>query len=181
MSRWMPLAIASCVALTSPAGAAGMVDKDYIRSLAAPGRTVLVIEYYDGQGRVAERKGYASAAGFGATSPTDIRVDETVTGSCADFARRGLETMLKSPKVIFCRVFVSEQNAPAQDATCYAYYNYPGSLDAVDMLEEQLVSLGSHRIAKKPDGSSARPDLQKAEKIGRSGFGMWADPRIKNQ
>jgi len=202
MSRLMPLAIASCVALTRSAGSAGMVDKDYIRSLAAPGRTVLVIEYYDGQGRVAERKGYASAAGFGATSPTDIRVDETVTlrlfgiepcdgdlvnrrerftGSCADFARRGLETMLKSPKVIFCRVFVSEQNAPAQDATCYGYYNYPGSLDAVDMLEEQLVSLGSHRIAKKPDGSSARPDLQKAEKIGRSGFGMWADPRIKNQ
>jgi hypothetical protein len=198
----MPLAIASCVALTRSAGSAGMVDKDYIRSLAAPGRTVLVIEYYDGQGRVAERKGYASAAGFGATSPTDIRVDETVTlrlfgiepcdgdlvnrrerftGSCADFARRGLETMLKSPKVIFCRVFVSEQNAPAQDATCYGYYNYPGSLDAVDMLEEQLVSLGSHRIAKKPDGSLARPDLQKAEKIGRSGFGMWADPRIKNQ
>src|SRR5689334_13903698 len=112
MSRLMPLAIASCIALTGPAGAAGKVDKDYIRSLAAPGKTVLAIEYYDGQGRVAERKGYASAAGFGATSPTDIRVDETVTlrlfgiepcdgdlvnrrekftGSCADFARRGLE------------------------------------------------------------------------------------------
>lgn len=198
----MTVAIALSAALTGRSFATGTIDKDYLRSLAAPGKAVLVIEYYDGQGKVADRKGYASASGFAAISPTDFRVDDTVTvhlygiepcdgdmvnrqenfaGSCADFAKRGLETLLKSPEVIFCRAFVSEQRAPTQDATCYGYYNYPGSLDAVDMFEEQLVSLGTHRIAEKSDGSPERPDLQDAEKIGKSGFGMWADPRVKRQ
>ncbi|SDA92426.1 hypothetical protein SAMN02927914_04721 [Mesorhizobium qingshengii] len=185
-----------------PANAAGPIDEAYVRSLAAPGKTVLVMEYYDGQGAIADRKGFASAKGFEAVSPTDFRVDgkltvhlygiepcdgdlvnrrENFSGTCTDYARRGLETMLKSPKVIFCRAFVSETNAPVQDATCYGYYNFPGSLDTVDMLEEQLVSIGTHRIAKKPDGTPARKDLAEAEKIGRGGFGMWADPRIKGQ
>jgi hypothetical protein len=199
--------VAAAVVLTpvlfaASAFAAGAIDKDYIRSLAAPGKTVLVIEYYDGQGGVTERTGFSSATGFKATSPTDFRVDASVAihlygiepcegsmvnrqenfaGSCEEFARRGLETLLQSPKVIFCRAFVSEMNAAAQDATCYGYYHFPGSLDTVDMFEEQLVSLGTHRIAKKPDGSPARPDLADAEKIGKGGFGMWADPRIRAQ
>lgn len=189
-----------CMALTVPAPAAEPVDEAYVRSLAAPGKTVLVIEYYDGQGDVAERKGFASANGFKTVSPTHFRIDEDTTihlyglepcdgemanrqegftVSCDDFARQGLETLLKSPKVIFCRAFVSEQNAPVQDATCYGYYHFPGSLHSVDMLEEQLVSLGTHRIAKQADGSPARTDLAEAEKIGRGGFGMWADPRVK--
>ncbi|MEP9389920.1 hypothetical protein [Mesorhizobium sp. KR9-304] len=188
--------------MTVSAHAAEPVDKDYVRSLAAPGKTVLVIEYYDGQGKVVDRKGFASASGYKAISPTDFRVDEKLslhlfgikpcdgdmvnrqedfTGSCADFAQRGLATLLQSPKVVFCRSFVTEQNAPLQDATCYGYYNYPGSLDSVDMFEEQLVSLGTHRIAEKADGSPARVDLVEAEKIGRGGYGMWADPRIKQQ
>jgi hypothetical protein len=185
-----------------PVQAAEPVNKDYVRSLAAPGKTVLVIEYYDGQGKVVDRKGFASSSGYKAISPTDFRVDEKLslhlfgikpcdgdmvnrqedfTGSCADFAQRGLATLLQSPKVVFCRAFVTEQNALLQDATCYGYYNYPGSLDSVDMFEEQLVSLGSHRIAEKADGSPARADLLEAEKIGRGGYGMWADPRIKQQ
>lgn len=195
----------ACVgaALAAPTGkAAEPVDKDYVRSLAAPGKTVLVIEYYDGQGKVVNRKGYASASGYKAISPTDIRVDQDLSlhlfgiepcdgdmvnrhedfaGSCADFAKRGLATLLQSPKVVFCRAFITEQNAPVQDVTCYGYYNYPGSLDVVDMFEEQLVSLGTHRIARKPDGSPARADLVEAEKIGRGGYGMWADPRVKGQ
>ena len=146
------------------------MNADYVRSLVAPGKTVLVVEYYDGQGGVTERKGFASTSGFKAVSPTDFKVDGNVTihlygiepcrgnmvnrqedfaGSCDEFAKRGLETLLQSPKVIFCRAFVSEVNAPVQDATCYGYYHYPGSLDSVDMFEEQLVSLGTHRIAKK--------------------------------
>jgi hypothetical protein len=185
-----------------PAHAAGPVDEAYVRSLAAPGKTVLVIEYYVGQGKVAERKGFASASGFLAVSATDFRVDTNLTvhlygiepcdgdmvnrkedfaGSCEDYARRGLETLLQSPRVIYCRAFVSETEAQVQDATCYGYYNYPGSLDTVDMFEEQLVSLGSHRIAKRPDGSPARTDLAEAEAIGRRGYGMWADPRITAQ
>ncbi len=49
------------------------------------------------------------------------------------------------------------------------------------MFEEQLVSLGSHRIAKRPDGTPARVDLKEAEAIGRKGYGMWADPRVSGQ
>jgi hypothetical protein len=190
------------VGVCLPAYAAEPLDEAYIRSLAAPGKTVLVMEYYDGQGKVSERKGYASASGFRATSATDFRVDADLTvhlygiepclgemvnrkegfaGSCDDYARRGLETLLQSPKVIYCRAFVSETGAKAQDATCYGYYNYPGSLDTIDMFEEQLVSLGSHRIARRPDGTPARTDLKEADEIGRRGFGMWADPRIAGQ
>lgn len=185
-----------------PAHAADPVDEAYVRSLAAPGKTVLVIEYYDGQGNVTERKGFASTSGFRAISATDFRVDANLTvhlygieacdgdmvnrkedyaGSCEDYARRGLEALLQSPRVIYCRAFVSETGAQAQDATCYGYYHFPGSLDAVDMFEEQLVSLGSHRIAKRHDGTRSRADLKEAEAIGRSGFGMWADPRVAGQ
>ncbi len=191
-----------CLGLAHSASSAEPVNADYVRSLAAPGKTVLVVEYHDGQGGVAERKGFASTSGFRAVSATDFKVDGKVTvhlygiepchgnlvnrqedfaGSCDEFARRGLETLLQSPKVIFCRAFVSEIRAPVQDATCYGYYHFAGSLDSVDMFEEQLVSLGTHRIATKPDGSPARTDLAEAEKIGRSGFGMWADPRVKAQ
>ncbi len=196
---------AGCVAAISaclPAYAAGLVDDAYVRSLAAPGKTVLVMEYYDGQGSVSERKGYASASGFKAVSATDFRVDANLTvhlygiepckgdmvnrkegfaGPCEDYARQGLETLLLSPRVIYCRAFVSETGAKAQDATCYGYYNYPGSLDSIDMFEEQLVSLGTHRIAKRPDGTPTRADLKEAEDIGRRGYGMWADPRFAEQ
>lgn len=191
-------AISACL----PASAAEPVDEAYVRSLAAPGKTVLVMEYYDGQGKVSERNGYASASGFKAVSPTDFRVNNTLTvhlygiepcngdmvnrkegfaGSCDDYARQGLATLLQSPRVIYCRAFVSETGARAQDATCYGYYNYPGSLDSVDMFEEQLVSLGSHRITKRPDGTLARADLKEAEEIGQRGYGMWADPRVAGQ
>lgn len=106
---------------------------------------------------------------------------EDFAGTCDDYARKGLITLLQSPRVIYCRAFVSESGAPVQDATCYGYYHYPGSLDTIDMFEEQLVSLGSHRIAKRQDGTPARADLKEAEAIGRRGFGMWADPRIAGQ
>jgi hypothetical protein len=192
----------AAISICLPAYAAEPVDEAYIRSLAAPGKTVLVMEYYDGQGKVSERKGYASASGFRAVSATDFQVDADLTvrlygiepcqgdmvnrkedfaGSCDDYARQGLATLLQSPRVVYCRAFISEAGAPIQDATCYGYYHYPGSLDSVDMFEEELVSLGSHRIAKRPDGTPARADLKEPETIGRRGFGMWADPRISGQ
>ncbi len=119
--------------MTTPALSASDIDKNYIKSLAAPGKTVLVIEYYDGSGKVADRKGYATTAGFKAVSPTDFRVDDKTTlrlyglepckgemvnrsedfaGSCDDFAQKQLQIMLQNPKVVFCRAFVSEQGAP---------------------------------------------------------------------
>jgi len=53
----MTVSVALCAAFAGRSFAAGAIDKDYIRSLAAPGKTVLVIEYYDGQGKVVDRKG----------------------------------------------------------------------------------------------------------------------------
>lgn len=200
MRRTAGCVLAICAGL--PAYAAEPVDEAYVRSLAAPGKTVLVMEYYDGQGKVSERKGYASASGFKAISATDFRVDANLTvhlfgiepcegdmvnrkegfaGTCDDYARQGLVTLLQSPRVIYCRAFVSDSGAPVQDATCYGYYHFPGSLDTIDMFEEQLVSLGSHRISKRPDGTPSRADLNEAEAIGRRGYGMWADPRIAGQ
>lgn len=191
------------LAMIVPCGAAAPVDKAYVRSLAAPGKTVLVIEYYDGQGGVRDRRGFASAIGFKAVSPTDFAVNDKITihlfgiepcdgemvnrresfaGRCKDYAEQGLAELLNDPKVVYCRAFVSEVKAPVQDATCYGYYDYPGALNTVDMLEERLVSVGTHRIAKNSDGSTARPDLDHAEQIARgAAFGMWADPRTKAQ
>lgn len=199
--RRLLLAVLAVLA-AGPVWGAGSVDRAYVKSLAAPGKTVLVIEYYDAGGKAVDRKGFASAIGFKARSPTDIQVNPNITlhlyglepcrgemvnnrenfaGQCADFATQQLQTLLKSPKVLFCRAFLTENNAPRQDATCFGYYNFPGSLDTVDNIEEQLVSLGALRLSKKPDGSLLRPDLAGAEKIGQGGFGMWADPRIKDQ
>lgn len=202
MKQTIISALLSC-ALATPVLAAPAVDKDYIRSLAAPGKTVLVVEYYDGAGNVADRKGYATASGFKALSPTEFQIAEGTSlhlyglqpcsgdlvnraedysGTCEDFATQQLQTMLQSPKVLFCRAFISEQNSPVQDATCYGYYNYLGALDTVDNLEEQLLSLGAVRLSKKSDGSYERPDLEEAQTIGQKGsYGMWADPRVKAQ
>lgn len=196
-------AVTSAVGLLAGRTWAGdKIDAAYVKSLAAPGKTVFVVEYYDPAGKVVERKGFASSVGFRATSPVDIEINpktrvhlyglkpcngemvnrkESFAGTCADFARQELEVMLKAAKVLFCRAFLTEREAPLQDATCFGYYNYPGSLDTVDNLEEQLVSLGALRLAKKPDGVLMRPDLAEAEKIGRGGFGMWADPRVQGQ
>jgi hypothetical protein len=201
MKQTIATALMGCM-LATPAISAPQIDKDYIRSLVSPGKTVLVIECYDGGDKVVDRKGYASEAGYKAVSPTDFRVDEKTTlhlygvepcegdmvnrnegysGSCSGFAQQELQVMLKSAKVLFCRAFVSEQNAPKQNVTCYGYYHYPGSLDSVDMLEDELVSLGALRVAKNPDGSLVRSDLDEAQRIGKQGYGMWADPRVKGQ
>jgi hypothetical protein len=182
------------------ARAGGSVDADYVRSLAAPGKTVLVIEYYDGRKTVVARQGYASAKGFAPISPTDFRVDDGVglhlfgvepcqgdvvnqregySGSCDDFARTHLAIELKSSKVIYCRAFLTEEKASVQDATCWGYHYYPGSLDSVDNMEEQLLSIGALRLSRKADGTPLRPDLASAERIGRTGYGMWADPRTQ--
>ncbi|WP_426124480.1 hypothetical protein [Pararhizobium sp. PWRC1-1] len=188
--------------VAAPCLAAGAIDPAYVKSMAAPGKTVLIVEYYDPNGKVVDRMGFASAQGFGVKTPVDIAIDtktglhlyglepctgdmvnqrEGFAGTCADYAREQLEIMVKTAKVLFCRAFLTERDAPLQDATCFGYYYYPGSLDSVANLEEQLVSLGALRLSKKADGTPMRPDLAKAEKIGRSGFGMWADPRVQKQ
>jgi len=200
MKRLITAAGTALCLLTGAASAAPLIDKDYVRSLAAPGKTVLVIEYYNGKGEVAGRKGFSSANGYRALSGMDIQVSDKITvhlygvqpcdgslvnraegfsGTCADFAKEQLQIMVQSPKVLFCRAFITEIDAPKQNVTCWGYYYYPNAMDSVDMLEEQLVSLGAVKIARKKDGSPERPDLLEAERIGKNGsYGMWADPRI---
>lgn len=201
--RRQALLVGVCVLLVAPSSwAGGTIDPVYVKSLAAAGKTVLVVEYYDPAGKVVDRKGFASANGFAVDTPVDIAIDaktrlhlyglepcagdmvnqkEGFTGTCAAYAQQQLAIMVKTAKVIFCRAFLTERDASLQDVTCFGYYNYPGSLDSVDNLEEQLVSLGALRLSKKPDGTPMRPDLLAAEKTGRGGFGMWADPRVQKQ
>ncbi|MGR9202141.1 hypothetical protein [Rhizobium leguminosarum] len=202
-SRKGSVLLALGVSLVAPAcWAGGTIDPSYVKSLAAPGKTVLVVEYYDPNGKVVDRKGFASAKGFAVETPVHIAVDaktslhlyglepcagdmvnqkEGFAGTCAAYAQQQLAILVKTAKVIFCRAFLTERDASVQDATCFGYYNYPGSLDSVDNLEEQLVSLGALRLSKKPDGTPMRPDLSAAETTGRGGFGMWADPRVQKQ
>lgn len=201
-SNTFGLAVLVLVGATASVRAIEPVDQGYVRSLAAPGKTVLVMEYSDATGAVVERKGYASADGFKAVSGTEFRInsDTTVklyglaacdgdmvnqsegyTGSCADWALNGLTTELKNPKVIYCRAFISEQNAAEQDASCYLYTYFPGAMDSVYNLEEQLVSTGFLRLEKGGSGNLLRPDLEESAAIGKEGYGMWADPRVQAQ
>jgi hypothetical protein len=183
--------------------AAEPIDKAYVKSLAAPDKKVLVVEYLDGEDNVVDRKGYASESGWNAKSPTEFEATkgvvfklfgvapcsgelvvktENFAGTCDDYAKANLQTILSSAHVIFCRSFITEQTAASQDTTCYGYYAVPGAMDSVDMIEEQLVSLGALRPTKKADGTSARPDLADAEEIGSEGsYGMWSDPRTRAQ
>jgi hypothetical protein len=179
------------------------IDKGYVKSLAAPDKKVLVVEYLDGADKVVDRKGYASESGWNAKSATEFEAtkgvvlklfgvapcsgelvvkSENFAGTCDDHAKANLQTMLSSAHVIFCRSFVTEQAAASQDTTCYGYYAVPGAMDSVDMIEEQLVSLGALRPTKKADGTGARPDLADAEEIAMKGsYGMWSDPRTRSQ
>ena len=134
--------IAATAMSSSPTLAAGVVDEPYVKSLAAAGKTVLVIEYYDGNRKVVGRQGFASATGFKAASPTDIRVDDKVrlhlygvepcagemvnrkenfAGRCDDFAQTQLEILLRNPKVLFCRAFVSEEPAYFVKTSLYCF------------------------------------------------------------
>lgn len=201
-SNTFGLAVLLMAGTIASAQAIEPIDQSYVRSLAAPGKTVLVMEYSDATGAVVDRKGYAAADGFKAISGTAFAINasttvnlygleacdgdmvnerEGFTGSCADWALQGLTIELKNPKVIYCRAFVSEQNAAQQDASCYVYVYFPDALDSVYNLEEQLVSMGNLRLAKDRAGEPLRPDLEDDAEIGKQGYGMWADPRVQAQ
>lgn len=196
------MALVAMAAMVTAAHGIEAVDDSYVRSLAAAGKTVLVMEYSDAAGLVVARKGYASADGFKPISGTAFRINasttvnlyglescngdmvnlkEDFTGTCSDWALEGLTVELTNPKVIFCRAFVSEQNAKEQDASCYVYVYFPGAMDSVYNLEEQLVSTGFLRLERDRAGNPLRPDLEDSAQIGKSGYGMWSDPRVQAQ
>lgn len=200
---WAMAAVMLSAALPVAWGmAAGAVDHDYIRALAAPGKSVLVIEYYDTDRKPVARTGFAAADGFRSRSAVDIAVGSQLTlhlfgvepcqgemvnrregfaGSCDAYARAQLDILLKPAKVIFCRAFLTERDAPLQDVTCFVYTHYPGALDAVTNVEEQLLSIGALRLSRNHVGLPLRPDLEGAERIGRTGYGMWENPGVQAQ
>lgn len=195
----------SSLAYAQLANAQQPIDKDYVKSLAAEGKRVAVIEYYNGQGEVVKRRGFASSTGWVATSSTEFSVSENVklklyglkpcsgnltiryedfSGSCEEYGKDQLQHTVKNPKVLLCRAFISEENAPEQDVTCFSYHYIPGALDAVANVEEHLVSIGALTLVQKADGSPLREDLQNALQIGQKGlndvgYGMWADSRTQ--
>ena len=174
------------------------IDKDYVRSLAAPGKKVAVIEYYNGNGDVVNRRGFATEDKWIAKNSTEFQINSKSTlklyglkpcqgnlvvrnqeyaGTCEEYGHRELQVMLNDPKVILCRAFITEEQAPKQDVTCFGYYNIPGVLDSVENFEEQLVSIGALTVETAADGSLIRDDLADALRIGKKGFGMWTDSR----
>ncbi|MCM2294703.1 hypothetical protein NAC44_20455 [Allorhizobium sp. BGMRC 0089] len=182
-------------------GHAANINKNYIKSLVSPGKFVIVIEYYNNNNNASKRVGYTSNSPFNADGPGKIAINKSAdinlyglhpckgdlvnikegySGSCDDYAVDQLKTILKSAPVIYCLAFVSEENSKTKDATCYAYTYFPGSMDSVDMIEEQLVSIGAMELDRNKDGRPIRPDLAKAENIGRKGkYGLWQDPRFQ--
>lgn len=67
---------AFCAAvIAAPCCAAETIDPAYVKSMAASGKTVLIVEYYDPDGKVVDRKGFASAQGFVVKTPVEIGID----------------------------------------------------------------------------------------------------------
>ncbi|TNM66703.1 hypothetical protein FHP24_03215 [Aliirhizobium smilacinae] len=177
------------------ASSAEPLDKNYVRSLAVPEHVVFVMEYRQADQSVADREGLRSKAAFSSVSSTEFAVDqkrhiqlygvepcsgaitvrrEGYVGSCENYARAQLEILLKHPGVVFCRAFIDQRGKSRQQATCFAYHNFPGRLNSIDMLEEQLVSIGALRLSRSKVGKPLRPDLEEAEQIAKkNAFGLW--------
>jgi hypothetical protein len=195
--RLLALISAAFVALAPALGsAAEPIDKAYIRSLGAPGATIVVMEYRSHQAAQVERQGYRLKTPARASSATSFAVSESLEvslwgvrpcegtvssawegfeGSCAEFAQLQLGRLLRNSRVIYCRAFASEKEKPTQNATCFTHHVVEGAMDAVDMIEEQLVSIGALRVERDSDGAALRPDLIAGEKLGKAGaFGLWS-------
>lgn len=186
-------------AAASLAFAADPVDKEYVRALAVPGHFVFVMEYWQGNEKVVARHGLKTEAPFTAVSATEFAINEDLhialygvepcagrfvspgdrfDGSCDDYGRMQLQIFLRHPKVVYCRAFIEERLKAKQEAACYAHHHFPGALNSVDLLEDQLVSVGALRLSHRADGSALRPDLEEAEKIAKHNrFGLWSRPQ----
>jgi endonuclease YncB( thermonuclease family) len=187
--------LAVVLAPPSNAFSAEPIDPDYVRSLSIPGHTVFVMEYWQDDAQVVARDGLKSKTPFVAISPTVFEVErqrqiqlygvepcdgtvvdrrEGFNGTCQDYARSQLDISLRHPRVVFCRAFIGERGKPVQQGTCFAHYFFAGSLNSVDMLESQLVSIGALRLSRTEAGKPVRPDLEDAERIARKNhFGLW--------
>lgn len=160
--------------LSTIAFAAEQIDKNYVRSLSIPDHFVFVMEYRKADQSVVDREGLQSEVPFSSVNSTGFSVGQTrhiqfygvqpcngaitvrregFDGNCEDYARTQLEILLRHPRVVFCRAFEDERGKSRQQATCFAHHYFPGSLDSVDMLEEQLVSIGALRLSRSQTAS----------------------------
>lgn len=173
------------------------IDVNYIRSLANNDKTILVVEYRDGNNNIIKRQGYANSAGFEAVSSNEISINDNVriklfgvtpctgnitvksddfSGSCAEYAQKQLAIQLKNPRVIYCISSIVDEHASVQNGMCWGYWFFPNSLNSVSSIEGELLSVGAVKLAKKQDGSAIRPDLIEDEEIGKKGaFGVWSE------
>jgi len=171
------------------------VDKSYIKSLASPDKTVLVVDYRDGNGKTVDRQGFANSRGFSVSAPTKFSIDEnnqinlaaikpcsgSITvpaddyqGSCAGYAQAQLAVQLKNPRVIYCIANFAEKNASEKNATCWGYWFFPGTLDSVSSIEDELLSVGAVELNEKIN----RADFVDAMAIAKKQHvGIWAESK----
>ena len=187
------LAPSAALALDAPA-------LDYMRKLARPDRTVLVMEYIDLRLNAAtERVGMMARERFRAVDGVTIRVSDELAvrlsglmpctsdvpvqhddyqGTCAGLAAEGLDIELRHASVLLCRAYADQKGKPVQEATCYTYTRIGDALESVDMVEESLVGGGWAFAARGADGVPERADLAAAERMAAvSGLVLWSmDP-----
>lgn len=187
------LAFSFCVASSFAAENSALVDKSYVKSLASPDKTVLVIDFRDANGKTVERQGFANSRGFSVTGSTTFAVDannhinlasikpcsgsisipaDDYHGSCSGYAQQQLAVQLKNPRVIYCVANFSEKNASEKNAACWGYWFFAGTLDSVSSIEAELLSVGAVELNDK----SNRADLVDAEEIAKKQHvGIWAE------
>ena len=173
---------------------------DYMRELARPDRTLLVMEYIDARLNAAtERVGMMVRERFRPVDGTTIRVSDELAvrlggvvpcasnvpvqhedyqGTCAGLAAEGLDIELRHASVLLCRAYADQRGQSVQEATCYTYTRIGDALESVDMVEESLVGGGWAFAARGADGVPQRGDLAAAERMAATnGFVLWSmDP-----
>lgn len=178
------IAFSFCVANSFASDNSISVDAAYIKSLASPDKIVLVIDYRDATGKTIERQGFANSRGFSVTGATTFAIDEnnhinlaaikpcngSITvpaddyrGSCAGYAQEQLAVQLKNPRVIYCVANFAEKNTSEKNATCWGYWFFPGTLDSVSSIENELLSVGAVELNEK----SNRADFVDAMAIAK--------------
>lgn len=184
MRRTLIAALAGSMSL-APAFALEAPTLDYMRELARPDRTVLVMEYIAPRLNAAiERTGLAAPERFRPLDGRTIRISDDLVirlggvapcrsdvpvqhedyqGTCVGLAAEGLDIELRHASVLLCRAYADQRDEPVQEATCYTYTVIGDALESVDPVEARLVGGGWAFASRNADGTPERADLAVAE------------------